>query len=182
MLFRSQTVLTVMPIAVHLKHVRRILVERQCRPVILFFCKLTNGMIFKPCATLRCNMRPVHCELAENLPADESERGAIMLTKERADIITGLLTEDLERAKTLSELGATEAVEEVNKLRPGNNFVLEELVEYSKAVQEQQELGSTELQQVAGGQADGPSVGLVPTEPFVAVLIVSAVVGPAIEG
>ncbi|MCL2399696.1 MAG: hypothetical protein FWC91_08155 [Defluviitaleaceae bacterium] len=71
-----------------------------------------------------------------------------MLSEKRADIITSVLTENLDRAKELSTLEPEKAVEEINKLRPGYNFTLDELVEYSRAAQE---LSPEELDQVAGG-------------------------------
>ncbi|MCL2399695.1 MAG: hypothetical protein FWC91_08150 [Defluviitaleaceae bacterium] len=82
-----------------------------------------------------------------------------MLSKERADIICSILTEDLDRAKELSTLETKKAVEEFNKLRPGHNFTLDELVEYSKSTQE---LDFDELDQVAGGATFPGVVGVVP--------------------
>jgi len=91
-----------------------------------------------------------------------------MLSQERADIITSILTDDFDRAKELSTLEPEKAVEEFNKLRPGCNFTLDELVEYSKSIQE---LGLDELDQVAGGAA------LVVGPVAVAVAVVVAGIG-----
>ena len=84
----------------------------------------------------------VECGLPVNLnmPFFMSEKliikgECIVLSKERADIITSIFEEDLVRAKELSTLEANKAVEEINKLKPGHGFTLDELIEYSKSTQ-----------------------------------------------
>lgn len=75
------------------------------------------------------------------------------LTQERADILTEILTADVERAKNLFALESMEeALTQINAL--GNDFTLEELNEYDMALKasvKQGELNADVLDDVAGG-------------------------------
>ena len=56
-----------------------------------------------------------------------------VLTKERANIITGILNEDVERANELLALTPEGALEKING-GLGYDFSVEEIIEYGKAV------------------------------------------------
>ncbi|MCL1916904.1 MAG: hypothetical protein FWG14_01105 [Peptococcaceae bacterium] len=75
-----------------------------------------------------------------------------MLSQERADVLTRILSADEARAKTLLSLELNEAVKQINAL--GNDFTVDELEEYGNAVNAssmQGELGADDLDDVAGG-------------------------------
>ena len=72
-----------------------------------------------------------------------------ILTQERADVITKILSEDETRAKDLVSLSVEEAVGGINAL--GHDFTAEELVAYGKAVENARELSDAALAGVAGG-------------------------------
>ncbi|MCL1918516.1 MAG: hypothetical protein FWG14_09400 [Peptococcaceae bacterium] len=74
-----------------------------------------------------------------------------MLTQERKDKLSEILSADLERAKTLLELEAAEALLQINAL--GNDFTLDEIHEYGQALRAtaQGELDANTLDNVAGG-------------------------------
>ncbi|MCL1917744.1 MAG: hypothetical protein FWG14_05445 [Peptococcaceae bacterium] len=78
-----------------------------------------------------------------------------MLTQERADILTKILSADEERAKVLLSLEADEALKQINAL--GNDFTLDELSEYGKALKavsaQGDELDVESLDDVVGGLA-----------------------------
>ncbi|MCL1917428.1 MAG: hypothetical protein FWG14_03795 [Peptococcaceae bacterium] len=75
-----------------------------------------------------------------------------MLTEERASILTEILSADEARAQTLLSLDTKEALKQINAL--GNDFTLDELKEYGKAMEAssaQGELDADSLDDVAGG-------------------------------
>ncbi|MCL1917597.1 MAG: hypothetical protein FWG14_04695 [Peptococcaceae bacterium] len=75
-----------------------------------------------------------------------------MLTQERAEKLSGVLTADEERAKTFLELDPTEALSQINAL--GNDFTLDEIEEFGQMVRDlnaQGELDADALDNVAGG-------------------------------
>lgn len=79
-----------------------------------------------------------------------------MLTQERAEKLSGILTADVERAQALLKLEASEALSQINAL--GNDFTLDELRDYGKALEaataqegEFGELDANALDNVAGG-------------------------------
>lgn len=76
------------------------------------------------------------------------------LTIERADILSNLLADNLERAKELLQLDPAEAVAVINA--QGYDFSVEELNEYGKALKitaSNGELSEEDLEDVAGGGA-----------------------------
>ena len=76
------------------------------------------------------------------------------LTKERADALSAVLTEDMERTKAWLVLEPKDAVVKINEL--GHDFTIEELEEYGKALKQaaaQDELSEDQLEDVAGGSA-----------------------------
>lgn len=84
-----------------------------------------------------------------------------MLTQERADIISQFLADDQERAKTLLDLEPEQALEVINAA--GNDFTVEELVEYCDALKlaiNDIELKPDDLDAVSGGSVT-VSVGIM---------------------
>lgn len=84
-----------------------------------------------------------------------------MLTQERADIISQFLADDQERAKTLLDLEPEQALEVINAA--GNDFTVEELVEYCDALKlaiNDTELKPDDLDAVSGGSVT-VSVGVM---------------------
>ena len=74
------------------------------------------------------------------------------LTQERANVLTEFLNADEERTKDLFALEANEAQVQINAL--GNDFTLDEIIEYGEAVKKltaQGELDADALDNVAGG-------------------------------
>ena len=84
-----------------------------------------------------------------------------MLTQERADLISKLLSDDADRANKLLAVTPEEAVTQINAL--GNDFTVDELKEYGKLLNiavNNDELGADELDSVAGGLAVKVTVNL----------------------
>jgi len=71
------------------------------------------------------------------------------ITKERMDILTGILNADPERANNLLALGVDDAVAEINAL--GHNFTAAELSAYGEGLKKASELSEDDLEAVAGG-------------------------------
>ena len=87
-----------------------------------------------------------------------------MITQERADKLSKILTSDQERAKVLLSLDSNEALAQINAL--GNDFTLDEIKEYGKALRatiamQNGELSSDDLDEVAGGVGALAIMGLV---------------------
>lgn len=72
-----------------------------------------------------------------------------VLTEERAKLLSEILISDKDRAKKLLGLGAPEAMRKINAL--GNDFTLEEIKEYGKALVSASEVNDEALESVAGG-------------------------------
>ncbi|MCL1918662.1 MAG: hypothetical protein FWG14_10165 [Peptococcaceae bacterium] len=74
-----------------------------------------------------------------------------MLTQERAEKLSEILNADPEQAKALLALEPAEALSQINAL--GNDFTLEEVNEFGKALKAQGELDDDALDDVSGGIA-----------------------------
>ncbi|MCL1917449.1 MAG: hypothetical protein FWG14_03905 [Peptococcaceae bacterium] len=75
-----------------------------------------------------------------------------MLTQERADILSAILNANAVHAQTLLSIEPSEALRQINAL--GNDFELDELNEYRKALQvvsTQGEIDAEALDYVVGG-------------------------------
>jgi hypothetical protein len=76
----------------------------------------------------------------------------MVLTKEKAEILSGVLSSDTARGATLLTLEPSEALTQINAL--GNDFTLDEINEYGsvlRAVGQGGELSVDALDEVAGG-------------------------------
>lgn len=74
------------------------------------------------------------------------------MTKERAEILTNLLTADADKAKKLLALDPNDALKEINS--NGFDFTIEELNDYCDAFKEavtKDELNADELENISGG-------------------------------
>jgi len=97
------------------------------------------------------------------------------ITKERAEILTNVLTTDINRTKTWLVLAPEVAVAEINAL--GYDFTAAELAEYGEAMKAsvtQGELSEDELDNVAGG--------IAPWLIYAGALGVAALCGVAVGG
>ena len=76
------------------------------------------------------------------------------LTSERASKITEFLSSDVSRATEILSLSAEEALAEINGGQ-GNDFTLDEIVEYGKRITQAKQLDNDALANVAGGAGHG---------------------------
>ena len=83
-----------------------------------------------------------------------------MLTQARADILTGFLEADQDRAEKLASLEPEAAVVQINK--SGYDFTVDEVKEYGKVLKASQgdKLDAEALESVAGGLSVATSIAI----------------------